>query len=307
MQSTPKSAIMLALACAVISGTNNFLTKIAVTAVNNPTAYTFLKNAIVGVFLLGIILLARKWGEIRRLNRAQIRQLIAIAAIGGSVPFILYFTGLTMISAVNAAFIHKTLFIWVALLAVPFLKERLGQIQITALLLLLAAHLVMGVPSFAFNRGEFFVLAATLLWAVENIIAKKALTDLSPLTVIGARMVLGSLVIFFVVAWQGNIGLLLDLNTTQWGWTMLTSLLLLGYVLTWYTALKYAPATLVAALLVPAVFVTNFLNAIFISHTMSLAQIYNGVLVVMGITLLIWSSRKLRKEFQVYPRESVSL
>ena len=49
-----------------------------------------------------------------------------IGVIGGSVPFILFFNGLAMASAPSAAFIHKTLFVWVVLLAVPFLGERLG-------------------------------------------------------------------------------------------------------------------------------------------------------------------------------------
>ncbi|OGL83774.1 hypothetical protein A3J36_03615 [Candidatus Uhrbacteria bacterium RIFCSPLOWO2_02_FULL_54_37] len=293
-----KLAVILAMATAVISGTNNFLTKIAVTAVQDPVAFTFLKNAVVGVFLVGIIIAAKKWGEIRRLNRMQAIQLSLIALIGGAIPFILFFTGLTMIPAVNAAFIHKTLFIWVAILAIPYLKERLGSIQIAALLLLLAGNLVMGVPKLKFGTGEMLILAATLLWAVENIIAKKALANLSSLTVAGARMALGSVFIFLVVLAQGNAGQLLALNATQWGWTLLTSVLLLGYVTTWYTALKIAPATLVAALLVPATLITNVLNGIFITHSITLLQIYNGLLLILGTTLIIRGNAR----FRVHPR-----
>ncbi len=288
-----KLAIVLALTTAFISGTNNFLTKIAVTAVKDPIAYTFLKNAIVGVLLIGIILLAKKWQEIKSLNRTQAIQLLAISVIGGSLPFLLYFTGLSMIPAINAAFIHKTLFIWVALLAVPFLKERIGSMQAAALGLLLAGNLVMGIPKINFGTGELLVLAATLLWAIENVIAKKALSSLSSLTVSGARMALGSIVILIVVATQGKLGLLTGLNIAQWGWTMLTSLLLLGYVLTWYTALKYAPASLVASLLVPAVFVTNTLNAVFITHTITQPQLINGAFLMLGTLLLIFSFRKI--------------
>lgn len=287
-----KYACVLALCTALISGTNNFLAKIAVTAVQDPVAFTFLKNAIVGVFLIGLILIAKKWNEFKKCNRTQTFQLIAIAVIGGSIPFILFFTGLTMISAVHASFIHKTLFIWVAVLAVPFLKETIGKIQIAALLLLLAGNLAMGIPKFQFNFGELLILAATLLWAVENVIAKKALANLSSITVAGARMALGSVFIFVVVLAQGNAGLLLNLNAVQWGWTLLTSVLLLGYVVAWYTALKIAPATLVAALLVPAVFVTNLLNAVFISHTITQPQLYNGIFLVLGSVLLIWGTCK---------------
>ena len=46
--------------------------------------------------------------------------------IGGSVPFVLFFEGLARAEATQAAFIQKTLVVWVALLAVPLLRERFG-------------------------------------------------------------------------------------------------------------------------------------------------------------------------------------
>jgi len=134
--------------------------------------------------------------------------------------------------------------------------------------------------------------------ALGALIAKKALANLSSLTVAGARMALGSVFIFLVVLAQGNAGQLLALNATQWGWTLLTSVLLLGYVTTWYTALKIAPATLVAALLVPATLITNVLNGIFITHSITLLQIYNGLLLILGTTLIIRGNAR----FRVHPR-----
>ena len=49
-----------------------------------------------------------------------------VAVVGGSVPFVLFFEGLARAEATQAAFIQKTLVVWVALLAVPLLHERLG-------------------------------------------------------------------------------------------------------------------------------------------------------------------------------------
>jgi drug/metabolite transporter (DMT)-like permease len=171
--STISKGIMLALTTAAFSGTNNFLTKIAVTALKDPILSTTLRNALVGVALVGIILLTKRWKELISLKFSQALQLLFIAVIGGCVPFILYFTGLSMIPALSAAFIHKTLFLWAAIFAVPLLKERMGIIQIAALLLLLGGNLALGMPSFHFNQGEALVLLATVCWALENVIAKK--------------------------------------------------------------------------------------------------------------------------------------
>lgn len=294
MSSKLKLAITLALGTALISGTNNFLTKVAVTVVQDPVVFTFLKNAVVALFLIGIITMAARWREVINLTKRDSIKLFAIGIIGGSLPFILFFTGLSTVPAINAAFIHKTLFIWVALMAVPYLKERVGKLQFAALALLLAGNLVLfGLPQFAGSRGELMILAATLLWAIENIIAKKALKNLSSLLVAGARMTLGSVIIFMVIAVQGKTALLTGLSATQWGWTLLTSALLSGYVLTWYTALKYAPATLVASLLVPATLITNALTAVFITHVFPTPQLISGTLLALGIVLLISQAHRI--------------
>ena len=58
--------------------------------------------------------------------------------IGGSVPFVLFFEGLARAEATQAAFIQKTLVIWVALLAVPLLRERFRTPHALAIVLLIA-------------------------------------------------------------------------------------------------------------------------------------------------------------------------
>lgn len=281
-------ATILALSTAVISGTNNFLTKIAVTSVKDPIVFTTLKNTLVAVLLLGIIFAARKFPEIISLNKRQWLKLIAIGAVGGSLPFILYFTGLTATSALNAGLIHKTLFLWVALLAVPLLKERMTILQWAGIVAIFSANLFIGgFSGFKFNSGELMILTATLLWAVENIIAKIALRDISSVTVAAARMIFGSLLLIAVALWLGNGSVATNLSFEQWSWTMLTSIFLLGYVLTWYTALKYAPATYVATLLVPATLITNVLSTIFITRTFSFELLISAFLFITGTALVI--------------------
>lgn len=287
-------ATVLALGTAVISGTNNFLTKIAVTALKDPILFTTLKNAMVAVFLIGLILVFRKWSEIAALSKNQLFKLIAIGVIGGSIPFALYFTGLAKTTALNAGLIHKTLFLWVALLAIPFLKERMSKWQWLGIAAIFSANLVIGgFTGFKYNIGELMILGATVLWAMENIIAKVALRNISSLTVAGARMVLGSLLLMLILAWRGgDVAVLTGLNSQQWGWTILTSVLLLGYVLTWYTALKYAPATYVATLLVPATLVTNVLSAIFITRVFGWTQALSAFLFAAGMALVIFFAKK---------------
>ena len=282
------AATALALTPAVISGTANFLNKSALAAVPGPVFFTTMKNGVVAVALIGIILAARQWREILELRRAQWVRLLSIGVIGGSLPFALFFTGLSQTAAINASIIHKTLVVWVILLAVPLLKERVSRLQGLGIAAVFSANLLVGgFTGFKFNAGELMVLSATLLWAVENVIAKRALADVSSLTVAAARMVIGSGLLFALIVWRGEAGRIMELHATQWGWVALTGVLLTGYVLTWYAALKRAPATYVATLLVPAALVTNVLSAVFVTHALSARDVQAALLFGLGTLLVI--------------------
>jgi uncharacterized membrane protein len=105
-------------------------------------------------------------------------------------------------------------------------------------------------------------------------------------------MVFGSVVLMIFVAMRGGASVVTHLNAIQWSWTLLSSALLVGYVLTWYAALQRAPATYVATLLVPATLVTNVLTAVFITHDFPLAQAVNATLVTLGAVLVIRFARR---------------
>jgi drug/metabolite transporter (DMT)-like permease len=175
------------------------------------------------------------------------------------VPFVLFFEGLSRATATQAAFIHKTLVVWVAILAVALLKERIGPLHIAAIALVVAGQawlLTGGVGTVAFGEGEAMILAATVLWAVEVILAKVLLRSLDTRTLAAARMGLGTVVLIGWLAVSGRLGDLLGLGSDQWVWAIATGLLLTAYVATWYAALARAQAVDVTAALVFGAVVT---------------------------------------------------
>ena len=285
-----KLAIALGALTAVFSGVNNFITKIAVTAVKDPVVFTTLKRHCGRISYRHYYCLEKE-KRVGEIDSETKKLLILIGIIGGSIPFILYFTGLMQTSALNASLLHKTLFVWVAIMAVPILKEKIGWLQFAAMGLLFGGTIAVGgFQGFKLNGGELMILGATLFWAVENIIAKFVLRDVSSILLAGARMILGSIILFAVVLFQNKAQMMTGLSLIQWSWTLLTSVLLLGYVISWYTALKYAPVTVVASLLVPATLITNILTAIFVTHTMPNMQIWSNILLGIGTILLIYAT-----------------
>jgi len=116
--------IKLALAAALISGVANFINKFGVGLWNNAASYTTSKNIVAAFLLMGSLALLKRFPRLKTLSAKTWVKLIVIGIIGGSLPFVLFFQSLTTLSALEASFIHKTLFLWVALFSYPFLRER---------------------------------------------------------------------------------------------------------------------------------------------------------------------------------------
>lgn len=260
---TTSAGVGLALATACISGFAIYLNSFAVKEFASPSVFTGFKNTLVGVVLLVVVMRPGPIKEVARLSRRQLVALGSLGLVGGSIPFVLFFEGLVRVGSGNASFIHKTLFLWVAVLAVLFLKERVGRAQWIALGMLLLAQVLMGGPgALKPGLGEAMVLLATFSWTIEVIIAKRLLTDISSSVGASARMSLGAVVLLTYLAMTGKIGMLGDLTAVQWAWGAGTAVVLVGYVSTWYAALKRAPATTVTCVLTVGAPITAALNAL---------------------------------------------
>ena len=292
--------IGLAFATALISGVSIFVNASAVKLLPDAAVFTTLKNGVAAVLLLAVVLGTVRPAEIHALDRRAWGTLLLIGVIGGSVPFLLFFTGLAQASAPTAAFIHKTLFVWVALLAVPFLGERLGIAQLAALgILFLGQFLVAPPKGVVWGSGETMIAAATMLWAVESVVAKRLLGRTSvavPAQVLGAaRLGFGLVVLIGYLLVTGKLGIVAGLSAAQWGAALGTGLLLSGYVGTWFAALRRAPASLVAAILVVGAPITAALQAVANGVRPAPAVVGGDALILVGAMAIAWAAMRARR------------
>lgn len=265
MNPTRRTGLLLALATAGISGVAVFLNSYGVKAFGDAAAYTTAKNLVAALVLLGLVAAAPVTGA-RITTPTRTRQWVGlgvVGVIGGSIPFLLFFEGLAAATSVQAAFVHKTLVLWVAVLAVLVLRERLGPWHWAAIGLLLVGQAGLGGGLLSgWGRGETMILAATLMWSVEVVLAKRLLGALSSWTVAVARMGLGSALLVGWLVAAGDATALLAMTTDQWAWVLVTGVLLAGYVSTWFAALARAGAVDVTAVLVLGAIITAILSAI---------------------------------------------
>ncbi len=314
--------VAIAGVTALISGLSVFVNSYGVHSMTAPAVYTTAKNLVATVVLVGGVLAARWWQRLRPDSAAtrfvSVRDISAgsgnaragdldqnvspvvailrwiglafVGIVGGGLAFVLFFDGLADTTATPAAFMRDSMVIWVAVLAVPFLHERLKWWNVAAIGLLVVGEVVVsgGVGHLAASRGEVLVLLATLLWAVEVVVIKVLLRDLAPAAVAVVRMGLGAVTLIAYLMATGSLRALASLDATQVGWVLLTGLLLSAYVATWMTALARARALDVTSILVGSALVTALLQAA--AGTSSLApQAFGLVLIATGVTAVLWS------------------
>lgn len=287
-----RAGLFLVLATAFISGFSVFFNKLGMGGIN-PFIFTTLKNLLVAFFLFSAILGIGHFKALKKLKLKEWGALFLIGLLGGSLAFLLFFKGLTMTSAAQASFLHKGMFILAAPLAFLFLKERLEKNFLIAAIFLLGGNLLFfRLTEFSFRLGDFLILGATLLWAIEGVLAKKILVSISSQVVAFGRMFFGSILMLSFLIFTGQFSLIGQLRIDQMAWVFLTSLFLLGYVTTWYAGLKRTRLSLATSVLTLGAPVTTFLSVAFLNGGFSPWQIGGSFLLVLGIIFLTAFEKK---------------
>jgi drug/metabolite transporter (DMT)-like permease len=117
-------------------------------------------------------------------------------------------------------------------------------------------------------------------------------------------MGLGSIILLGILAITDKAPLVAKLTLTQWGLLLLLGVILFSYVMSWYRALKFAPAVVVTSIMAGAVIITTLLNSLLVSKTFSLTNLIQAGLIIGGCGLIIggahWLSYQTKKEVNVY-------
>jgi drug/metabolite transporter (DMT)-like permease len=284
---------------AVISGFAIYINSLGVKLFQSAALYTTLKNGVVGIaLLLPLLLFAKRRAEWRRLSKRQWSCLLLLAVIGGSIPYVLFFTGLKMGSPVTSSLLNHAQFVVVAILAFFLLRERAGIIVWLALAVLFIGTLwgTSIMTGLHWGTGDTLVALSTLLFAGGVVLAKYLLQRLSTLAVMTAKMSIGSLLLVFYIGLTGQAGAIFKLSPAQWEFALITGLILLAFTVTAFLALRYASATVATAIPAAAPLITTALVLIAPQEGLKPSPMFGLVLMALAILVLaiIGGRRELR-------------
>lgn len=283
----------LAVLAALISGIAIPVNKLFVVNLD-PTVFTAVRALIIGLIFLAISFYTEK-SLPRPKKKRNWKHLAAIAIVGGAAAFLLFFTGLQLTTAGRGAFIHKMLPFFVAIFAFLFLKEKISRKQWYTLLLMLVGLVVMFSKSLNPaelwlnpQMGDYLILGATILWAIENTIARRAmLDDETNIVVSFSRMFIGGLILFGAVLLMGKLNLLLALDLWQIVSLLVSTGILFGYVFCWYKAIGMINVSKASLFLLLAPVVSLTIGILMFAEPIVDYQIIGSALILIGAFFVV--------------------
>jgi len=293
---------LLATCTAIISGFAIFANKIFIVDLD-PTIFTAVRAIFVGIifFIISSYQVKFDYSKFKKFNW---KYLLAIGIIGGGIAFLLFFTGLKITTGGRAAFLHKTLPLYTTVLAVFFLKERVTPKQLISLIFLFVGTITLYSASLAPadlwlnpSLGDLLIIAATILWGVETVIAKKAMMlKESNFIVAFGRMFFGALVLFGAVLLLGKFDLLFALQPHQIFNLAASTIILFGFVLTYYWSLKYINVSKASSILLLAPVITLILGFWFLGEPAPPLQLVGSIIILIGAYMILGVKSQLRGE-----------
>jgi len=279
---------IFAIVAAIISGLAIPVNKIFVVDLD-PTVFTAVRALFIGIIFFFIASFKIKFNY-KKFKKVSWKCLLTIGLIGGSFAFLLFFSGLRLTTAGRGAFLHKPLPLYVTVLALVFLKEKVNRKQFYALVIMFLGTFLIYVAGLSPSElwlnpslGDLLVIGATILWAVENIIARKSMIKgESNFIVSFARMFFGSIILFGVIILQDKIGLLLALTMQQIINLTISTAILFSYVFFWYWSIKLINVSKASILLLLSPVISLVLGVIIFNEPVPTLQMIGSLIILMG-------------------------
>jgi len=288
MNFSPKQWVLLT---ALISGVSVYYNSMAVKGVD-AIGFAAAKNMLAALVLVGAIALSSRLGELKQLGRSQLLQLLAIAIIGGSIPFALFFGGISMASAgaAGSSFIYRLMFFFSAIMAVVLLRERPSVKTAAGVVLILLANLLylLSIKSFVFGIGELMVLGATLMWSAETILLKKSLAWISPDALAAVRLGAGSAILFAAIMlfMPASAAAIVSMPLVP---LVVSALFILGFTTTFYRGLSGLGVSEATAILTLGGLVSAGLPILLSSRLPGVMESISLVLIAIGVGVVLTS------------------
>lgn len=253
-------------------------------------------------FGLGLIVMSiLSLGSFRRagFSRRDLLLFLLLGVIGITLHQLLQVTGLQTAHATTTAWVISTTPIFIALLGVLFLHERLLRNTVIGMAMgTIGVILVVGRGNFpwlgvgtAARTGDLLVLLSAVTWAVFSVLSRPLLQRHDPYPMMTLVMLLGWLCTLPSFLWSDGMNELERLRPGGWTAVAYLGVCCSGLAFAfWYRALKVLPAAEVGAVMYLEPLVTLAVAGLVLREDSPPIVLAGGLLIVAGVWLVTRSS-----------------
>jgi drug/metabolite transporter (DMT)-like permease len=248
--------------------------------------------------LIAIVVLVWLWpqlGEIKKLNWRGWLALIFVSFGGSALATIFFTQSFHYLNPSVAILLQKVQPLIAILLAVVFLKEKLGrQFWLWAAVAIGGAYIItfpdLSVNGFTLTGGSLGVLlalAAAFFWGGATVFGRFLLRDLSFKAMTAVRFLSALVFLFGIQLYYGRLGEAVAATGRDWFYVFIIAIVA-GFIslFIYYRGLKFTSASIATLAELTFPMAAVIINWIFLGEALSATQLLGGVLLVFAIARL---------------------
>jgi len=252
---------------------------------------TIMRFVVVCVTLLAILLLQPK-----RFSKLHKKDIIPIFILGFFGVMVYHFGlnyGEQYVSPGAASLIIATIPVFIVVLAVMFLNEKITLKKFLGIVLSLSGVLIISIwgtqdasIEIEYMSGALAVLIAAIMGALYTVAGKKLLSRYSALSLTVYAMLLGSLGLLPFLS-KSLLDEVSAMSTRGWIAVIFLGICstVIGYIL-WYVALKIKTASEVSVYLYAIPVLSTIISYVLFDDKITLLFIFGGLLVIVGLVIV---------------------
>lgn len=292
-------AILKALFAVTVWGASFVATKIAL-QYTAPSTLVWIRFAM-GVLILGFA--ARFSGQFSLPKGRDWGYFALLGFLGITFHQWLQSTGLLTAQATTTAWIVATMPVFMAILGLLFLKERLAWYQAAGILLATVGVLLVvtkgDLSSLATGKfgtpGDFLVLISAPNWAVFSALSRSGLKRYSSTVMMFYVMSFGWMFTSLLLVATSGLSNISSIPLDGWIAILFLGIFCSGIAyIFWYDALKVLPVAQTGAFLYLEPVITVIVAAIVISEPILLATLIGGLTILLGVWLVNRPSQQVQ-------------
>ena len=259
-----------------------------------PITFAVLRFAIASVALLPMLSVIGGVNELRYASHADKLKFVTLGLSGITLFNMLQFVGLSLTTATNGSILLSTNPIFISVLSLIFLHEKIGLRNVIGICLATIGIMVVmtggrfSATMFSSSTflGDLLILGSGVCWAIYTVLGKSMFTRYKPMTVTIINMVVGTLLLVVFALITEDFNIVPGISASTWVIILYLAFVCSGlaYIL-WYESLNRLDASKAGAFLF-----TIPLFTILIAH-FTIGEIVTGpitigaVLIILGIYL----------------------